>query len=360
MSAIRVGDKWHAYSRTGGKKVYVGSFDSKRAATEAADDHAARQRAIVRGELPPESNSKLSFDDAVEQWLDSLKARKARAHVSYKASTRSYLKPTFGTMLLAAISSAEIMDWRDELSTRFAPATVNGALIALSSAFTYFAKRGWVAKNPARGVEHIETPDRAYEWVRTREDITKLLLECPRGIREIATVAVCTGLRLDELLHLHWSDVDLERRLITVHRGRQGTVKSGKQRHVPILDTLLPFVRELALKRAGAVLVFPGRADKPRTKPGVWYPFKMAAKRAGMPKLRVHDLRHTFASHWVLDGGDIFRLSKILGHSSVVITQRVYAHLIPEAWEQDYRRVSFTLPESGAVYGITKRKLAAV
>lgn len=175
----------------------------------------ARQRAIVRGELPPKSNSKLSFDDAVEQWLDSRKARKARAHVSYKASMRSYLKPTFGTMLLAAISSAEIMDWRDELSTRFAPATVNGALIALSSAFTYFAKRGWVAKNPARGVEHIKAPDRAYEWVRTREDITKLLLECPRGIREIATVAVCTGMRLDELLHLHWSDVDLERRLIT-------------------------------------------------------------------------------------------------------------------------------------------------
>jgi integrase len=171
---------------------------------------------------------------------------------------------------------------------------------------------------------------------------------------------VCTGLRLDELLHLHWSDVDLERRLITVYRGRQGTVKSGKQRHVPILDTLLPFMRELALKRGGAVLVFPGRAGKPRTKPGVWLPFKQAAKRANMPKLRVHDLRHTFASHWVLDGGDIFRLSKILGHSSVVITQRVYAHLIPEAWEQDYRRVSFTLPESGAVYGITKRKLAAV
>jgi integrase len=86
----------------------------------------------------------------------------------------------------------------------------------------------------------------------------------------------------------------------------------------------------------------------------------MAAKRAGMPKLRVHDLRHTFASRWVLDGGDIFRLSKILGHSSVVITQRVYAHLIPEVWEQDYQRVSFTLPERGAVYGITKRKLVAV
>jgi hypothetical protein len=58
---------------------------------------------------------------------------------------------------------------------------------------------------------------------------------------------------------------------------------------------------------------------------------------------------------WVLDGGDIFRLSKILGHSSVIVTQKTYAHLIPEAWEQDYHRVAFVVPGQGAVYGITKR-----
>lgn len=80
------------------------------------------------------------------------------------------------------------------------------------------------------------------------------------------------------------------------------------------------------------------------------FPFKQAAKRAGLPDaLRFHDLRHTFASHWVLDGGDIFRLSKILGHANVTITQKVYAHLAPEAWEQDYHRVSFVVPDSGAV-----------
>jgi hypothetical protein len=59
----------------------------------------------------------------------------------------------------------------------------------------------------------------------------------------------------------------------------------------------------------------------------------------------------------VLDGRDIFRLSKILGHSSVVVTQKTYARLIFDAWEQDYHRVVFTLPEQGAVYGITKNPL---
>jgi len=100
--------------------------------------------------------------------------------------------------------------------------------------------------------------------------------------------------------------------------------------------------------------VFPGEKGRARTKPGVWFPFKQAVERAGFAKtLRFHDLRHTFASHWVIDGGDIFRLSKILGHSSVVITQKVYAHLIPDVWEQDYHRVSFVVPD--AEYGVTKK-----
>jgi integrase len=183
------------------------------------------------------------------------------------------------------------------------------------------------------------------------------LIECPKGIREIVTLAVGTGMRLDELIHLQWADIDLDRRLIAVHRGRHGTTKSGKARYIPILDTLMPFLREYGLKRAGAKLVFPGEDGKPRSKPGVRFPFKQASKRAGLPDaLRFHDLRHTFASHWVLDGGDIFRLSKILGHSNVMITQKVYAHLAPEAWEQDYHRVFFVVPDTGTIYALTKRK----
>jgi integrase len=80
--------------------------------------------------------------------------------------------------------------------------------------------------------------------------------------------------------------------------------------------------------------VLPGEDGKRRSNPGVRFPFKQAAKRAGLPDaLRFHDVRHTFGSHWVLDGGDIFRPSKILGHSNVTTTQKVYAHLAPEAWE---------------------------
>ena len=67
-----------------------------------------------------------------------------------------------------------------------------------------------------------------------------------------------------------------------------------------------------------------------RNKTSVFRPFKAAVLRAGLPKkLRIHDMRHTFAGLFLASGGDIFKLSKILGHSSVAITQKVYAHFIP-------------------------------
>ena len=63
--------------------------------------------------------------------------------------------------------------------------------------------------------------------------------------------------------------------------------------------------------------------------------FQRCLKRAGLPRIRFHDTRHSFAASWMMNGGNIYRLSKILGHSSVTVTER-YAHLAPDAFEQDY------------------------
>jgi integrase len=353
------GTAWQVYGRRDKKKVYVGTYDSEREAKIAERRFIVTQEQIVAGELPAEMDLDRTVKQATDAWLASLKASGSRSHSNYAERVRMYILPILGPVPIASLRKAHVMKWRDDQATRFAAATVNGNLTCLSSAFSYFVDQEWVEINPCHGVSRIEQKDAAiYTWIRSREEITKLLIECPKGIREIVTLAVGTGMRLDELTHLRWADIDLDRRLIAVHRGRHGTTKSGKARYIPILDALMPFLRHLSLNRNGADLVFPGENGKPRSKPGVRFPFKQAAKRAGLSeRLRFHDLRHTFASHWVLDGGDIFRLSKILGHSNVMITQKVYAHLAPEAWEQDYHRVSFVVPEVGTVYAFTKRKV---
>jgi integrase len=362
---------YQVYGKRNGKKVYVRTYDNRKAALAADEDHRVTTRKIEAGELPPEVDSKRTITQSIETWLDTLKKRGSRSHKTYGNYVRSYVLPHLGPVPVARLTKPQVLGWRDKLIATLAPKTVNTTVVVLSSAFRFFVDEcGWAEMNPCHGIKPLEVPEGVYTWIRTAEEMTKLLVECPRGIRNIVAVALGTGMRLDEILHLHWADIDIDRRLITVHRGRQGPAKSGKARWVPILDTLLPLLRELRLKRDGAELVFPSPSSRtskrdgagkkklaPRTKPSVQYPFKQAVARVGLPKqLRFHDLRHTFASHWVLNGGDIFRLSKCLGHSSVVITQKFYAHLAPEAWERDYARISFVVPREDVAHGTTKRQ----
>jgi len=158
--------------------------------------------------------------------------------------------------------------------------------------------------------------------------------------------ALYTGMRAGELGGLEWTDVDLERRLITVQRSwDQTTTKTKFIRRVPILDRLLPLLRDWKLSCHHPDIVFPN--DKSNRHVPSSRPFKQTYHRclekAGLPRLRFHDLRHTFASHWMLKGGDLFRLQKILGHRSVAMTQR-YAHLSPEAFEGDWARFGDFVP----------------
>jgi len=258
---------------------------------------------------------------------------------------------------ITRINKSMLMQWRDKIATRYAPTSVNSALGCLSAAFAYFVDRQWVPSNPCHGLQLLEVQARAYNWIKTRGELERLLSVCPDELRDMIAVAIGTGLRLDELLHLAWDDVDLGTRLLTIQRGRQGTVKGGRIRHLPILDSVLPIFQQRALRRGGAMLVFPGRATAPgkqnasdvRAKTPVQVAFKHALRRAGLDvRLRWHDLRHTCASWWVLSGGDIFRLSKMLGHANVSITQKTYAHLAPEAWQQDYHRLAFHCPSAPA------------
>lgn len=351
------GPRFQVYGRRNGRQVYVATCDSLKAAKEAEEDYRATQRRIERGELPAEVDERRTLSDAIKAWLASLKASKSRSHRAYSEFVRYQIEPHLGPTPISRITKAVVMRWRDEIARRYAPTTVNSALACLSSALSDFVDRGWIASNPCRGVRQIEVRDRAYNWIKTRPELERLLGVCPDELRDMIAIAVGTGLRLDEMLHLAWDDVDLGTRLLTVQRGRQGTVKGGRIRHVPILDSVLPILQRRAMRRGGAAPVFPGKAlpGQPagvRTKTPVQVAFKHALRRAGLDtSLRWHDLRHTCASWWVLSGGDIFRLSRMLGHANVTITQRTYAHLAPEAWQQDYGRLSFHCPaEPAKVY----------
>lgn len=349
------GVRYEVYGWADGRKVYVATFASRREAKDADEDHRTTQRKIRRGEIPREIDAKLTLTDAGARWIKALsgdpKRKGHRSHEDYEAVFDNHVKPTLGDLTVLELTRKRVIDWRDGLSrtSELSASTINQMLGVLSSACSYFVERGWLTSNPCTLLRRLEAPKAQFPWLQSSEAITRLLGECTPNIRDLVAVLVGTGLRLDEALHLRWDDVDLEHRLIAVHRGRKGTTKSGRMRHVPIFDSVLPVLRAMRLRRAGNLLLWPGgKPGRALSQPSVRAPFKRALDHAELPlTMRLHDLRHTFASLFLVDGGDIFKLSKILGHSSVAITEKTYAHLKPSAFEEDYGRVRFAMPALG-------------
>lgn len=372
--------KWEAYSSHGGRNKYLGSYDSKREAAEAIADWEAKarewKRAIARGDTPTPLHD-VTYGDACKEWLAHLQTPGVDGHRSrrkYADQARLHILPTFAKTPLNAVTPQAIVAWQKLIAAKTSPATANTVLIAFSSSLTYCVDTKRLVLNPAFDaiVEPFDVPRREFQWIQSRGDVTKLLvaaLGISRDLHDFVAIAIGTGMRLGEILALQWSDVWLDRRLINVHRSTTGVTKSGKARRIPILDAALPVFQARKIATGGQGLVFApterqlAKAERlAKAKDVPFNPATVYRERSviraqldsavirakihqeGMPKLRIHDLRHTFASHWVMDGGDIYRLSKVLGHATVTITEDFYAHLKPDAWKEDYHRVSFKLP----------------
>ena len=140
------------------------------------------------------------------------------------------------------------------------------------------------------------------------------------NMRGIITVALHTGMRLGEILDLKFQDLDFTSGVLTVRDS-----KNSESRHIPMDSTVTALLKRTQ-PVANCEYVFPNAAGKR------WNysqePFRNVRKRAGLVDLHFHDLRHTFASQWMMNGGDLYALRGILGHKSIAMTQR-YAHLSP-------------------------------
>ena len=153
-----------------------------------------------------------------------------------------------------------------------------------------------------------------------------------------------------ELCRLKWDRADFALRRITVTRtwnrfGLHETTKSGKKRTVPMNDQVMAVVSRL-WKAQRSEFVFCEEDGAPIDIAHMDRYFKRAQKRAGVQKIRFHDMRHTFASHFMMRGGNIYDLQKILRHSTLDMTQRC-AHRSPSHLDEAIKIVSFGAGKEG-------------
>jgi integrase len=170
---------------------------------------------------------------------------------------------------------------------------------------------------------HLKENNRRLRYL-SKKEIEALLKESPPYLRDIVEVDLLTGMRRGELLSLRWSQI--AGGFIYLHE-----TKTDEARQIPTgqdLEAVLKRIRQRQWAR-GLKVEHIFCDEKGRPFQDVKRSFSSACKRSGINDFRFHDLRHTFASHYVMRGGSIKGLQKILGHKDIHMTMR-YSHLSKE------------------------------
>ncbi len=339
--------RWFIQWREAGKrrsKSFPSEDVARRVLAHIIDDVAAGKVG-----LPVAPRDVPDLDTLAKDWLRRREQtnRSARNDVS----RWKHVSPTFGHMKPAEVNAANLRRFIEmKLAAGLSPTTVGHCIRLASSLFTDLREQGYVETNPVATLTRATRKlyKSTYDVGKTPylarvEDIERLYRALPEPHSVIFAVGCMAGLRVGELLGLHWEDVDLEARRIRVHqqaqRGRLTCVKDDESRLVPISTSLAPVLTRWKLATGGKGLMFTpacptrgGRPDigsaptfvRPHT---VHAALRKALKECGLPAMTLYQVtRHTMASQWVMNGGSLELLAKVLGHSSTSVTAH-YAHL---------------------------------
>ena len=205
------------------------------------------------------------------------------------------------------------------------PNTVNRELCLLKHMLRKAVDWEYLEANPASGVkqQRAETPEFN---ILSEEEMDRFVEVATPHLRTFFIVALNTGMRRSELFRLEWRDVDFERKLLTVRKP-----KNYETRYIPLNALVIEALQQhpkRIVDRKISPLIFSTPDGKEYQK--VDKGFKASLRRAGITKhFRIHDMRHTFASHLTMKGVDLRTVAKLMGHKDIKQTMR-YAHLAPE------------------------------
>jgi integrase len=248
-----------------------------------------------------------------------------RSYATMEASVRLHLKPRFGRSRIDQITEQDVVRFlADKADEGMAPASCERLRVILGRSFELAKRWGMpgAEKNPTRGVPRRPIVN-ARERTLTSAQIEALREAVARSsntqLGYIVGLLILCGCRLGELLHARWEDVDLERRTWHVKK-----TKNGHARHVPLAEAAVGLLRDVP-RFEGCPFVVPNPSTRRpfTTLKSAW---RVVIKRAKLPGLRLHDLRHVSASLLVAASVDLYTVGKILGHRDYRSTQR-YAHL---------------------------------
>ncbi len=245
---------------------------------------------------------------------------------------RTQLLPAFGSLRIDEVATQDVLAWFDHYS-QTAPGGANRTLDVLRQIFSHAVACGHRDDSPVLGVRRNPRP-RPTRFLSVAE-VERLhrALDAHRGRgsgrqqAEIIRLLLLTGCRKGEIVHLRWSEIDGD----TIHLADS---KTGPR--AVLLNREAQAI--IGRQRRLGLFVFPSLADPSRPRSADLSLWKKVRREAGIEDVRLHDLRHTFASHAVMQGVPLPVLARLMGHSGTRMTLR-YAHVADREMEAAAERV---------------------
>ncbi len=277
---------------------------------------------IAEGRYFANEARKRTFEELKDRYMtEHSKIYKSETSYQRDISTFKNLSNFFNGKTLAEITPASITEYKTSRQKKgVKTATIAKELETLRNALNLaYRAWEWLTENPFLKVK-IEKANNKIERFLTAEEEKRLLDASPAWLQEIITFALHTGARREEIISLKWFDVDLFKRAVTFLK-----TKNKEIRTVPLNQTVIDLLKRKSKVKSISGYVFPSQAGTKRIGKNLYREFQLARKRARLEDVRIHDLRHTFATRLAQAGVDLYTISKLLGHKTLVMTTR-YSH----------------------------------
>lgn len=298
--------------------------------------------------------SKESFGEYIDTWLEAAARPRIRpkTYRSYEQLVRLYIKPTLGELMLPQVTPEKVQVLYNRMGDDgLSPRTVRYTHSVLRSALQQAVKWGKIHRNPADLVDLPRHERKEMRALSPEEAARFIKATVYSKYKALLSLLITTGVRPGEAYGLKWGDVDLAGKKISINRtlsrsGKGWSLEEPKtarsRRSIPIPPSVVSDLREHKREQAAVKLkaggeyndqgfVFATSTGEPLHERNIISKhFKPLLRDAGLPDIRIYDLRHTCATLLLAAGENPKVVSERLGHASVTLTLDTYSHVLPD------------------------------
>ena len=328
---VRNGVYWGRFQVAG--RIYRKSLQVRVEPAKRAEGKAVRALERLKSEIEDEIRNGITpprlWQEAVISWNEVAstlisESTQKRYLVSLAQCTKALERKALHQIDAACLR--DLIKGRREQGA--SNATIRRDLTAISAVLSHAQDEGWVEQNVALLVNRRRIPERRDPiMLPTEASITAILEVLPPKLADICLFAIETGMRQNEIVQLDWSCIDFARAVATIHK-----TKGSKLRTVPLTPAALVILRRQPKAPNSPVVFWKGDGaviDWVSTVFGKWSR-KRSQQMPDFVRFRFHDLRHLFAVRYLQNGGSIYILQGIMGHTSVKTTEIYLAYLTPD------------------------------